>query len=72
MTKRYFFVFGGRSGVRFKPENLSDNLIVQLGTITEDLNWRWYERNTGQSVKHIQKRTRHPIIQMDGGDTRLA
>ena len=27
-----------------EPEDLSDNLIVQLGTVTEDLNRRWYER----------------------------
>ena len=31
-----------------EPEDLSDNLIVQLGRVTEDLNRRWYERNTGQ------------------------
>ncbi len=24
------------------PEDLSDNLIVQLGVVTEDLNRRWY------------------------------
>ena len=34
-----------------EPEDLSDNLIVQLGTVTEDLNRRWYERNTGTSSK---------------------
>jgi predicted phage-related endonuclease len=45
------------------PEDLSDNLIVQLGTITEDLNRRWYERNTGQAVKDVQRRIRHPVIQ---------
>jgi hypothetical protein len=30
-----------------EPEDLSTNLIVQLGVATEDLNRRWYERNTG-------------------------
>ncbi len=44
------------------PEDLSDNLIVQLGSATEDLNRRWYERNTGQAVKSLQKRVQHPII----------
>ena len=39
-----------------EPEDLSDNLIVQLGTVTEDLNRRWYERNTGQMIKHVQRR----------------
>ena len=33
------------------PEDLSDNLVVQLGTVTEDLNRNWYERNTGHTVK---------------------
>ena len=33
-----------------EPKDLSDNLIVQLGTVTEDLNRRWFERNTGRSV----------------------
>ena len=33
-----------------EPEDLSGNLIVQLGLATEDLNRRWYEANTGQVV----------------------
>ena len=45
-----------------EPEDLSDNLIVQLGTVTEDLNRRWYERNTGRAVKDVQKRILHPVI----------
>ena len=44
-----------------EPEDLSDNLIVQLGTVTEDLNRRWFERNTGQTIKHVQRRIQHPI-----------
>jgi predicted phage-related endonuclease len=44
-----------------EPEDLSANLIVQLGTVTEELNRRWYERNTGHSVGSIQKRLRHAI-----------
>jgi predicted phage-related endonuclease len=43
-----------------EAEDLSDNLIVQLGTITEDLNRRWYERQTGHLVMHVQRRLRHP------------
>ena len=31
-------------------EDLSANLIVQLGTVTEHLNRHWYERHTGQVV----------------------
>jgi predicted phage-related endonuclease len=45
-----------------EPEDLSDNLIVQLGTVTEELNRRWYERNTGLAIKDVQRRIRHPII----------
>jgi predicted phage-related endonuclease len=44
-----------------EPEDLSDNLIVQLGTATEDLNRQWYERNTGNAVGSIQRRLIHPI-----------
>ena len=32
------------------PEDLSTNLIVQLGLVTEDLNRQWYERNTGNAI----------------------
>src|SRR5579863_1744174 len=44
-----------------EPEDLSGNLIVQLGTVTEDLNRRWYERNTGHAIKHVQRRIQHPV-----------
>src|SRR6266540_2810998 len=37
-----------------EPEDLSHNLIVQLGTATEDLNRTWYERNTGWRVTAVQ------------------
>jgi predicted phage-related endonuclease len=43
------------------PQDLTDNLIVQLGTVTEDLNRRWYERNTGHSVKDVQRQVLHPV-----------
>ena len=33
-----------------EPEDLSANLIVQLGLVTEDLNRRWYERIAAISV----------------------
>ena len=44
-----------------EPEDLSGNLIVQLGTVTEDLNRRWYERNTGQVVTDVQRQVGHPV-----------
>jgi putative phage-type endonuclease len=45
-----------------EPEDLSGNLIVQLGVVTEDLNRHWYERNTGQAIKDVQRRVQHPVI----------
>ena len=45
-----------------EPEDLSGNLIVQLGVATEDLNRRWYEANTGQIVTDVQKRCFHPAL----------
>ena len=45
-----------------EPEDLSGNLIVQLGVVTEHLNRQWYERNTGQTIKDIQRRVKHPVI----------
>jgi predicted phage-related endonuclease len=44
-----------------EPEDLSANLIVQLGLVTEPLNRTWYERNTGQAVKDVQRRVLHPV-----------
>jgi predicted phage-related endonuclease len=44
-----------------EPEDLSGNLIVQLGSVTEDLNRRWYERNTGQVITDVQRRVFHPV-----------
>jgi predicted phage-related endonuclease len=45
-----------------EPEDLSDNLIVQLGSVTEDLNRRWYQRNTGHAITEVQRRIQHPVI----------
>ncbi|MGY3605891.1 MULTISPECIES: YqaJ viral recombinase family nuclease [unclassified Bradyrhizobium] len=44
-----------------EPEDLSEDLIVQLGSITEDLNRTWYERNSGHAVRDVQRRVCHPI-----------
>jgi predicted phage-related endonuclease len=44
------------------PEDLSGNLIVQLGTATEELNRTWYERNTGRCVTGVQRRVKHSAI----------
>jgi predicted phage-related endonuclease len=45
-----------------EPEDLSGNLLVQLGLATENLNRRWYQANTGQVVAEVQKRVRHPAL----------
>jgi predicted phage-related endonuclease len=45
-----------------EPEDLSGNLIVQLGVVTEALNRRWYEGNTGRVITDVQKRVRHPAV----------
>ena len=45
-----------------EPQDLSGNLVVQLGNVTEDLNRRWYEANTEQVVVDIQKRVWHPVL----------
>ena len=42
-------------------QDFSKNLIVQLGTVTEELNRSWYQRCTGQTIRDVQKRVRHPI-----------
>lgn len=44
-----------------QPEDLSDVLIVQLGTVTENLNRSWYERHTGNSVTSVQRRIHHSV-----------
>jgi predicted phage-related endonuclease len=49
-----------------EPEDLSGNLIVQLGVVTEDLNRQWFERNTRRAVKDVQRWMRHPAIRWMG------
>jgi len=44
------------------PEDLSGNLLVQLGKATEDLNRIWYERNTGRQVGDVQRFVKHSAI----------
>jgi predicted phage-related endonuclease len=45
-----------------EPEDLSGNLIVQLGLVTEDLNWRWFEANTGQVITDVRRQVRHSVL----------
>lgn len=45
-----------------EPEDLSGNLIVQLGSATELLNRRWYEKKTGLEVTDVQRRVFHNVL----------
>src|SRR4051794_27033855 len=45
-----------------EPEDLSGNLIVQLGDATEELNRSLYERSTGRQVRDVQRHVRHSAI----------
>src|SRR5262249_17376993 len=49
-----------------EPKDLSGNLIVQLGVVTEDLNRRWYEANTSEAITDVQQHIRHPILRWMG------
>jgi hypothetical protein len=49
-----------------EPEDLSKNLVVQLGVVTEPLNRLWFEHNSGCAVTDVQRRLRHPVNQWLG------
>jgi predicted phage-related endonuclease len=49
-----------------EPEDLSGNLLVQLGLATEELNRRWYEASTGEVVTDVQSKIRHPVLRWMG------
>jgi predicted phage-related endonuclease len=44
-----------------EPEDLSGNLIVQLGVATEALNRAWFERHTERAVTEVQRWVQHPV-----------
>jgi predicted phage-related endonuclease len=44
-----------------EPEDLSGDLLVQLGSVTEHLNRHWYEKNTGQAITDVQRRVFHSV-----------
>ena len=48
------------------PEDLSGNLLVQFGCATEELNRRWFERETGHSIGAVQRFVRHPKLEWMG------
>jgi len=59
------------------PEDLSGNLLVQLGLATEKLNRHWYQASTGRVITDVQQWRRHPTLRwmaatldgrVEGGD----
>src|SRR5262245_537548 len=65
-------IMGGDEGALFRlwrekrgeiePADLSNNLVVQLGRATEELNRFWYERNAGRRVRDVQRWVKHSAI----------
>src|SRR5215217_4829538 len=49
-----------------EPEDLSGNLLVQFGGATEELNRRWFARETGHSIGAVQRFVRHPKLNWMG------
>src|SRR5215204_1414260 len=49
-----------------EPEDLSGNLLVQFGCATEDLNRRWFERETRRRLCGVQRFLRHPRLDWMG------
>jgi predicted phage-related endonuclease len=49
-----------------ESEDLSGNLVVQLGKATERLNREWFQTATGQQVIDIQRHMRHPGLHWMG------
>ena len=45
-----------------EPEDLSGNLIVQLGLATEELNRRWYETNSGHVITDVQRQVQDAAL----------
>ncbi len=45
-----------------EPRDLSRDLLVQLGSVTEDLNRRWFEQETKRQVSQVQHHVRHPSL----------
>src|SRR5712691_2687955 len=45
-----------------EPDDLTGNLVMHLGAVTEELNRSWYERNTGRRVSDLQRKVKHSAI----------
>jgi hypothetical protein len=45
-----------------EPEDLTGNLIVQLGLVAKPLNRHWFERNTRKALTGVQRHVKHPAL----------
>jgi hypothetical protein len=45
-------------------QDVSGNLIVQLGSATEELNRSWYERNTGRRTRIVMGSDEAALIRL--------
>src|ERR1700694_3772417 len=52
----------GQKRAEGAPPDFSGVLIVQLGLVTEDLNRRWYELNSGHRISDIQRHAIHRTL----------
>jgi predicted phage-related endonuclease len=44
-----------------EPQDLTSDLLVQLGTVTEHLNRLWYEKSTGHVITEVQQQVFHSV-----------
>src|SRR5215467_649976 len=61
-TSQGSFGFGGKSGAKSNPKTYP----ATSSSATEDLNRRWFERNTGRTLEDVQRRIRHPVLRWMG------
>jgi predicted phage-related endonuclease len=61
MGKALLQLWKEKRGETASPD-LSGVLIVQLGLVTEDLNRRWYELNSGHRISDVQRHAVHRTI----------
>ena len=52
---------------KIEPEDLTDNLMVQLSSVTEEFNRRWYQKTSmsisrGSKPRFHQQRPKHRIV----------
>lgn len=43
------------------PVDLTNDFMIQLGSITQELNRTWYERTSGHTVGDVHRKVRHPV-----------